>query len=398
MNRERARVDAEQGAGRQLSPPRILVCRSCVRCARFVMIRAVARGFLLVMIAVAARADTLDDAVAALAKRVSARLQASETVRVTFRNVSSLPAAEAAKAQMALARALQRRVRNPTQVELTLTISENLRGYLLVVEIRRENETVVEMEEFRPAPSLAKTALAPFTIESKLLWEQELPILDVARVSDSTLADSMLVLDTDGLIRYERREGKWERAAALELPVVVRDPRGRLETNGDSITIHEPGMICTVPTKMTTPARCEDGGQLKAARNTQDLHDWRGEFFASSELGGDTLVAEVDGRIHIYDAAHAPQAVFDGWGSDFAIIAACGGRHIAAAAAGDNAASDSIALFDVANRAPVRISEPLEFSGPITALWPAGDGAMAVARNLSTGRYAAYSLTLDCGH
>jgi hypothetical protein len=383
-------VDAEQGAGRQLSPPRILVCR---RYVRFVMIRAVARGFLLVMIALAARADTLDDAVVALAKRVSARLQASETVRITSRNVSSLPAAEAAKAQTALARALQRRIRNPMQVELTLTMSENLRGYLLVAEIRRENETMVEMAEFQSVPSLTKPSRAPFTIESKLLWEQEMPILDVA-----LLADAMLVLDTAGLIRYERQEGKWERAVAVELPVVVRDPRGRLETNSDSITIQEPAMTCTVPVKMTAPAQCEDGGQFKATRNTQDLHDWRGEFFASAELGGDSVVAEVDGRIHIYDAAHAPQAVFDAWGSDFAMIAACGGQHIVAAAAGDAASSDSIALYELVNRAPVRVSEPMELPGPVTVLWPAGEGVLAVARNLSTGKYAAYSLTLDCSH
>jgi hypothetical protein len=169
-----------------------------------------------------------------------------------------------------------------------------------------------------------------------------------------------------------------------------------LETNADSITIHEPGMTCTAPMKMTAPPQCEDGGRFKAARNTQDLHDWRGEFFASSELGGDTLVGELDDRIHIYDGAHAPQAVFDGWGSDFTVIAGCGGRHIAAAAAGDNPESDSIALYDVANRAPVRISEPIELSGPVTALWPAGDGAMAVARKVSTGTYVAYSLSLDC--
>ena len=48
------------GAGRQQSPPCILLCASSV------MIRAVARGFLLLMMVVAARADTLDEAVAAL--------------------------------------------------------------------------------------------------------------------------------------------------------------------------------------------------------------------------------------------------------------------------------------------------------------------------------------------
>jgi len=285
---------------------------------------------------------------------------------------------------------LQRRLRNPKQVEVALTISENLRGYLLVAEFRRESETAVEMAEFQLALPAAPPPAA-FTMESKLLWEQEIPILDIA-----VLQDSMLVLDTAGLARYERRASKWDRAAAIEMPLMVRDPRGRLETNGDSATIHEPGVTCTVNVKMAATPQCEEGGHFKAERNTQDLRDWRGEFFASAELGSDTLLAGIDGRIHIHDTAHAPQAVFDG-GSDLAVIAACGGRHIALTGTGDAASADSIALYDLVNRAPVRVSEPVELSGPVTALWPAGEGAVAVARNLSTGKYAAYSLTLDCG-
>jgi hypothetical protein len=355
------------------------------------MIRAVARGFLLLIIVVAARADTLDDAVAALAKKVSARLGAAETARVTSRNISSLPAADAAKAQTALTRGLQRRLRNPKQVEVALTISENLRGYLLVAEIRHESEAVIEMAEFWIAAPVSLPPAA-FSMESKLLWEQETPILDIA-----VLPDSMLVLDTVGLARYERRAGKWDRAAAIEMPLMVRDPRGRLETNGDSATINEPGVTCTVPITLTIASpQCEQGGRFKAERNTQDLHDWRGEFFASAELGNDTLLAGLDGHIHIHDAAHTPQATFDG-GSDLAVIAACGGRHIALTGTGDATSPDSIALYDLVNRTPARVSEPVEFSGPVTALWPAGDGAVAIARNLSTGKYAAYSLTLDCG-
>jgi len=354
------------------------------------MIRAVARGFLLLMMVVAARADTLDEAVAALGQKVSGRLATSEAARITSRNVSSLPAADAAKAQTALTRALQRRLRNPKLVEVALTISENLRGYLLIAEIRREAETVVEMAEFRIAVPVSPPPSA-FTIESKLLWEQEARILDIA-----VLPDSMLVLDTAGPARYERHSGKWDRSAAIEMPLMVRDPRGRLETNGDSATIHEPGVTCTVPIKMTAPAQCEEGGRFKAERNTQDMRDWRGEFFASAELGADTLLAGMDGRIHIHDAAHSSQAVFDG-GSDFAVITACGGRHIALTGTGDATSPDSIALYDLVNRAPVRVSEPIELPGPVTALWAAGEGAVAIARNLATGKYAAYSLTLDCG-
>ena len=375
---QKERDSTRPGAGRQQSPPDTSV-----------MIRAVARAFLLLMIAAVARADTLDEAVAALAKRVAARLESFEIARPGERNFSSLPATEVSRAEVAFTRAFQRRGRGSTPVDVVMTISDNLRGYVLVAEIRRASGTVVEMVEFRllpPAPP-ARAAI----IDSRLSWEQEAPTLDVA-----FLQDSMLVLDTVGLARYERRDGKWERAAAVELPVAVRDPRGRLDVRGESITIEEPGLTCTVSIKLATAPQCEDGGRFKAARNTQDMHDWRGEFFVSAELGTDTLVAEVDGRLHIYDAAHAPQAVFDGWGSDFAVIAACGGPHIAIVGSGDAASPDSIALYDLVNHALVSVSESIDLPGPVTALWPAGDGAMAVARNLSTGKYAAYSLTLDC--
>jgi hypothetical protein len=333
---ERAR-----GAGRQQRLPRIIVTM---------------RGLLLFLVCLCARADSMDDAVAALAKKVTARLSPAETARVTSRNVSSLPAADATKVQTALNRALQRRVRNPMPVDVALTISENLRGYLLVAEIKRESETMVEMAEFR-ADAPTPPARAAITIERKLLWEQDAPILDVA-----VNGDSMLVLDTTQITRYQRNAGKWESAANGAFQSNARDPRGRI--------------VCE-----QLSGSCMDNAPSAA----------------TAQIGTDTLVADVDSRIHLYDSAHTPVAAFEDWGSDFAALTACGGTHIAATAAGDLQSKDFVTLYDIVNRAPVRVSEPLEFPGPVTALWPSADGALAVARNLSTGRYAAYLLTLDCG-
>jgi hypothetical protein len=104
--------------------------------------------------------------------------------------------------------------------------SQTTCGVIFGREIRRESEIIVEMTEFRIAAPSAQASTA-FRMESKLLWEQETPILDVA-----LFPDSMLVLDTAGLARYERHAGKWDRAAAIEIPLTVRDPRGRLEING----------------------------------------------------------------------------------------------------------------------------------------------------------------------
>jgi len=359
------------------------------------MIRAVARVILFVLVCMYARAENLDEAARALAKKVLARLGPTESARVTSRNLSSLAAGEASKAQAAFDRALTRRIRNPTPVDISLTIAENVRGYLLVAEIRRESATAVDMVEFRPDPSPAATRPA-LVIEKKLVWEQPTPILDLALV-----ADQMLVLDSIRIARYERNGAKWDLKETAALAPSVRDPRGRLEIAGDSFSAELPGTVCTGTWKPALAMQCDEGGRFSAERNTIDLHDWRGAFFQSAAIGNEVLVGEMDGRMHIYDSAHAPAGVFDGWGSDFVALAdSCGGSHVAATAPGDRQSADSIALYDVVNHAPVRAGEPLSFPGPVTALWPAGTGAglaIAVAGNVSTGSYAAYALAIDCG-
>jgi hypothetical protein len=72
---------------------------------------------------------------------------------------------------------------------------------------------------------------------------------------------------------------------------------------------------------------------------------------------------------------------------------ACGNKTLASSDGGMDT-NDTVVLFDGASA----ISEPAEFPGPITALWPATDGALAVVRNLTTKSYAAYALSVDCGH
>jgi hypothetical protein len=275
---------------------------------------------------------------------------------------------------------LQRRVRTPKQVEVALTVSENLRGFLLVSELSREKESFVDMAEFSVAPP-APAARPAFTLRSTLLREQDEPILDAA-----VLPDAILLLDVAGLLRGV--EGKWERAASFPEPFILRDPRGRLEAAPDGAGVHVPGMTCSLTLE------CAPGGPFQKDRNTQDLGDWRGEFFSSAEIGADVLVAHTDGRVRVYDQGGSLQGAIDGWGSDFAVIRACGGPHIAATS---TSAADSITLFDLVSRTPVAISEPLEFPGPITALWPSREGALAVTRDPSTAKYAAYSLTIDCG-
>jgi hypothetical protein len=63
-------------------------------------------------------------------------------------------------------------------------------------------------------------------------------------------------------------------------------------------------------------------------------------------------------------------------------------------------AGESVTAFEIADREPVAVSQPVEFNGAITALWTDSDGtgAIAVSQNSETGRYEAYRLSIACGH
>ena len=305
--------------------------------------------------------QSLDDAVRALAAKVSSHLTPNESARVVSRNLSSM--ADAAKVQAAMERALRKRVRNPETVDVSLTISENIRGFMLVAQIRND----VEMVPFRMDAPKMKASVA-----KALIWQQEIPILDLIAMDDE-----MVILDATSITRYDHRERAESKALPMTLP---RDPRGRLEILGESMTMHLPGSTCRGTWKPIA-FTCEPGGEFASGRNTLE----NGGGFGRTRIGDDEVVAEVDGRVHIYDSAHKPAGALEGWGSD--LVAVCGTR-VLASAAGER---ESLAMYEVANRAPVRVSDPVDFPGPITALSP----AIAIVR--TTGRYEAYSLTVDCG-
>jgi len=112
------------------------------------------------------------------------------------------------------------------------------------------------------------------------------------------------------------------------------------------------------------------------------------------------LLAMLDGRTQIFDANFDPVGAVAPWGSDIAATEArCGGgSQVLATKAGDGREADAIRAYAVANRVPAPLTSPLDFAGPVTALWPSGAGsALAVARDGETGRYVAYLVTVNCG-
>src|ERR1017187_1814955 len=96
-------------------------------------------------LAVLARGETLDDAVRSLAKDIAAQLTPGEIAHVSERRLDPAFTAETNRERTLLDRALRRpAARGATTVEVVVTATENLRGPLLVAEIQKGQETVVE--------------------------------------------------------------------------------------------------------------------------------------------------------------------------------------------------------------------------------------------------------------
>ena len=367
------------------------------------------RAFLFYLLfASLSRGETLDEAARELARRVNARLAPAEAPRVTARNLSPLGTSEVAKARATLERAIRRPVARPAQpVDLIFTVSQNLHGFLLIAELQRNNERMADMVEYRPAPVARSTRAA---LEKRLLWEQDAPMLDLA-----IAGDKMIVLEPDAIAIYARHSPGWEfvESKALQQAAAVRDPRGRLVFAESSVSIFLEGTVCRGSWTPALDLNCESGDvgfaqageQLRftTARNTLEAAGWP-PFFSYARLDEQSrplyLVAELDGRTHVYDADKHLAWSFAAWGSDFVTpdSGCASGRQVLATGATDRDSGDSLTAFEFVDRKPAQVSDPAEFPGPIVALWPTANGALAIAHNLATGRYAAYSITIDCAY
>ena len=111
------------------------------------------------------------------------------------------------------------------------------------------------------------------------------------------------------------------------------------------------------------------------------------------------LVAATDGSLHVLDGS-SEQTLSARWGSDVASVKSnCGsGWQILATQPGVGS-TDAVRAFEMPEQNLVQVSVPMEFAGPVTALWTeaSGSGAIAVSKNAATGNYEAYRVSVACG-
>jgi hypothetical protein len=310
-----------------------------------------------------------------------------------------------------------------------ISLSEDMQNYVWVAEIHQgNNESSVAMVSFpRPAAPAGTHETAALSVRKTLLWAQDDRILD-ATVLDGN-PPHLAVLSSDRLDLYSFRDSRWQPEQSFPVTHArpwPRDLRGRLILRQDYLfDAHLPGVFCRSSTSAPLSLNCRESDDpwpvgsdqfhlsafFAPARNffTGVLMPGLGKqttaptFYSAATLPREkytlALFAGVDGQVHVLDGISDRIADNLGWGSDIASVhTECGSGWQVLATQSGTGPGDSIRSYEIPDREPVLVSQPLEFGGQITALWSESNGntAVAVSRNSETGKYEAYRLSIAC--
>lgn len=364
-------------------------------------------------------ATDLNSAARELARKTTALAGRGDAVAVTWRDVSSLGSAALAQARGAFESALReaggRLSDGVPAAEAQITLSENQSEYLLVEEIHKGEERQVWISGWSREAAPGGAAGSGVMLETRLVWEQKEPMLDMA-----LNGDAMAVLSGSSLARFNRVNGQWIIRDTTPVPAVrpwPRDLRGQIRWNG-TLQANLPGVACAESGDSILCRASEEPWLLGSTRLqlSAALAPGRNYFAApagarktvppfysaaAADDGGRTVwvLATVDGGAQIFDAALDPVGPAGNWGSDIAgADVRCGGRSVVLATRpGDGHVPDAVRAYAIVNRAVLPLGAPAELPGPVTALWPSGSGATAIVKNSGTGTYQAFAVTVACG-
>lgn len=307
-----------------------------------------------------------------------------------------------------------------------ITLSENLRQYVCIAQIQQgSNEPSVVMASFpRTFAPLNSQPAKSVTLQKTLLWTDRARILDV--VSHSTQV--LIALEPERAVLLSLQNGHWQEVQSLAIPhnrPWPREMRGHLVLRKDRLfDAYLPGVFCQSTTSSPLSLTCHDSddpwpitadqfqqraffastrnfftGAMSPAQPKQNL---AAPFFSAAPLPRDQytlwILSGVDGQIHMLDGVTDQTARLN-WGSDIASVHSnCGLGWQILATSRETGTVDSIAAFEIADREPFAVSQPIDFAGDITALWSNADAtsATAIAHNFHTGEYEAYRILIAC--
>ena len=368
----------------------------------------------------------LVDAAGAFAQEILSHNGLSETVMVSFENLSSLSSSDQSAAREAILARFRiaglHMVKADAIAELQITFSEEWQELVWVATIKQSNQSnasrMLIKKIARPQRS-ASIHTAAVTLQKTLIWSQDAPILDLIRDDQA-----LLVLEPQQISIYQNDSGHWKFISALPVAHDLSWPRdlsGRLQGTVRQFTAFLPGTLCT-GTLSPPQMQCRHSDDpWQVDRNQFAFFSSSRNFFTGVLAGqnagasvppffsvaawqnGDKrqwLFAGTDGRARLYQSSLTSEpVVLNEWGSDLvAVHSGCGSGWQILVSASSSSHSDSIQGIEIVNGSAMPVSIPLELSGAVRALWPSGDenqAANAVVES-ATGKYEAYALTVSC--
>jgi hypothetical protein len=308
-------------------------------------------------------------------------------------------------------------------VQVEITFSEDWREYLWVARVQQGTTSKLVMKRV-PRPEHSATSRTPMmTVRKALVWRQDSPMLDFFQDEKS-----LAILEPTQIAIYSNENGNWRPRYTLFIThdgAWPRDLRGRILMNGSQVTAFLPGTRCngsTSPPSLDCHAS-DDPWQIDTGTMSAFFSPRRNFFtgiLAGQNAGGSVLpffsaatwqagdtrqwiFTGTDGRARLYQYdLGSPAALFNSWGSNIAAVhSGCGsGWQVLASAPTDLVRPDTIQAVEIAGREALPVSAPLELSGAVQAFWTSGKNselAHGITQSPATGRYEAFTLTINCG-
>ena len=330
-------------------------------------------ALLIISCTVPCLAQDAEDALQRLSLRVGRR-----PITISWQNQSSMPPEEADLLRKKFEALIEI---SPTGLETKATLSENPRGYLLVLQT---SEGKVYLESWTRPP--LKPVKPPYQLKRLILGESPRPLLDAGVSPDG---QSTILLEP---FRVWSPDGK---SAGLALPrPLPRDPRGRVQiSDSGEIRVQLPGMRCTGSLKRMQCAASEESWIVPGRNYFKGV---RGLYFSLAEIEGDAFQSELDGHTRLYVNQTEPARVLENWGSELAPIESGCGAKVQLLTSLE---TDQVQAFEYSGGRLSPSTAALNADGPVVAMWQASerrDQVTVVVRNRTKGTYEASRLAISC--
>jgi hypothetical protein len=321
--------------------------------------------FVLLGAPMAARSATLDDSARELAGKIAVALPAQKNISCEIRNVSSLQPDEVARIEEALKAELQKegistQASSSATASAVVTLSENLKNFVWAAEIHQGDASQVVFTTIpRPQENRAISSAMPMTLRSEKFWEGREHILDAAVVAMPNSDRWLVLLVPEGLSLRKLDGGPIVTIPVDSFQTKSRSPYGALLNTENPLKVLLDPNICTVSLDPPSLRECQVSPKL-------------------------VTLTMIPGR-----------------GQVTGIRSGCdAGSQVLSSGPGDFAEPDSVQAFEWHDRTPVAVSDEVNFPGPVSFHRISNfeaPVATAVVRNLQTGNYEAYRLSISCG-